>query len=232
MSCICAGGNAAENNVLPFIIVAAKVGLAVYTAYELKESAEKAYELYKRIEAGEEFTQQELQSLALELGIEVGASVVLSKLKVLEAAAELAEKSGLTGKARKIQEYVNNIGTERPNTVNGSNQAGAPDAEIGFSNVDHLPDVQLNRVLDEPNTSLLSPRNGTLSGEPEIPHVNANADMIRSLTRQNEAAEILSQRGLDITHLPNTGKKGGNPDLSVNGRPADVYSPKSKYYLG
>jgi len=107
-----AGGNAAEHNILPFIVVAAKVGLAVYTAYELKESAEKAYALYKRIEAGEDFTPQELKSLALELGIEVGASVILSKLKVLEAAAELAEKSGLTGKARKIQEYVDNIGAE------------------------------------------------------------------------------------------------------------------------
>ena len=38
----------------------------------------------------------------------------------------------------------------------------------------------------------------------------------------------MSNRGLDVTHLPNTGRKGGNPDLDINGRPADVYSPKSK----
>src|SRR5690606_26808416 len=55
-----------------------------------------------------------------------------------------------------------------------------------------------------------------------------NADMVRSLTRQNESAELLANRGLDITHLPNTGNKGGNPDLDIGGRPADVYSPTSK----
>lgn len=39
---------------------------------------------------------------------------------------------------------------------------------------------------------------------------------------------MLSNRGLDVTRLQNTGKKGGNPDLDIGGRHADVYSPKSK----
>ncbi|MBO2686504.1 hypothetical protein [Shewanella algae] len=79
-----------------------------------------------------------------------------------------------------------------------------------------------------PSTELLKVKLGTLRGEPELPHPNANADMVRSLNRQNESAEILSKRGLDVMHLPNTGRKGGNPDLEINGRAADVYSPKSK----
>lgn len=52
--------------------------------------------------------------------------------------------------------------------------------------------------------------------------------MIRAIDRQNESAELLANHGLEIEHLPNTGKKGGNPDISIGGRPADVYSPKSK----
>ena len=52
--------------------------------------------------------------------------------------------------------------------------------------------------------------------------------MVRSPVRQNESAEILSKRGLKVNRLPNTGKKGGNPDLNIGGRFADVYSPKSK----
>ena len=55
-----------------------------------------------------------------------------------------------------------------------------------------------------------------------------DVDMFRSLNRQNESAEILSNRGLDVAHLPNMGKKGGNPDSDIKNRPADVYSPNSK----
>ena len=55
-----------------------------------------------------------------------------------------------------------------------------------------------------PGTELLRVKPGTLRGEPELPHPNANADMVRSLNRQNESAEILSNRGFDVTHLPNT----------------------------
>ncbi|MCP5205943.1 MAG: hypothetical protein H7A01_01950 [Hahellaceae bacterium] len=79
-----------------------------------------------------------------------------------------------------------------------------------FYDLAHAPTART--VVGVPNTELLSVKPGTLRGEPELPHPNANADMVRSLNRQNEAAEILSNRGLDVTHLPNTGRKGGNPD--------------------
>ncbi|MEQ5833802.1 hypothetical protein [Marinobacter sp. NFXS9] len=88
--------------------------------------------------------------------------------------------------------------------------------------------LELKATDSVPDTTKLKPKQGTLRGEPELPHPNANADMVRSLTRQNESAELLANRGLDVTHLPNSGRKGGNPDLDIGGRSADVYSPKSK----
>jgi filamentous hemagglutinin len=71
----------------------------------------------------------------------------------------------------------------------------------------------------------LSPSRGSLTGPAEAPPKNASADMTRSIQRQNEAATILSNYGLDVENLPNTGKPGGNPDLRINGELADVASP-------
>jgi type VI secretion system secreted protein VgrG len=79
-----------------------------------------------------------------------------------------------------------------------------------------------------PYSTLLKPKQGSLKGRPEQPHLNANADMVRSLLRQNESAEILASRGLDVAHLSNDAKKGGKPDLNIGGRPVDGYFPKSK----
>ncbi len=73
----------------------------------------------------------------------------------------------------------------------------------------------------------LKPGQGTLSGSPEAPPANASKDQVRSINRQNEAAQILADHGLDVNQLPNTGKPGPNPDLSINGQVADVYAPKS-----
>jgi filamentous hemagglutinin len=68
---------------------------------------------------------------------------------------------------------------------------------------------------------------GSLSGDPEAPPANASADQVRSIQRQNEAAQILADHGLEVEQLPNTGK-GKNPDLEINGQKADVYSPTTK----
>ncbi len=72
---------------------------------------------------------------------------------------------------------------------------------------------------------LLSEFGGTLRGEPELPHPNANADMVRSLNRQNESVEILSKRGLDVMHLLNTGRKGGNPNNLQDSQIFLMFSP-------
>src|SRR5690606_31992290 len=69
----------------------------------------------------------------------------------------------------------------------------------------------IDTILEQrglPDTDFLKVSRGTLKGDPELPHPNANSDMVRSLNRQNESADILAHRGLDVTHLPNTGKKG------------------------
>ncbi len=68
---------------------------------------------------------------------------------------------------------------------------------------------------------------GSLSGEAEAPPRNARPDQVRAVGRQNEAAKILADHGLDVEQLPNTGKSVANPDLKINGQVADVYSPTS-----
>jgi filamentous hemagglutinin len=73
----------------------------------------------------------------------------------------------------------------------------------------------------------LPPARGSLAGNPEAPPPNASADQVRSIQRQNEAAQVLADHGLDVEQLPNTGK-GSNPDLEINGQKADVYSPTTK----
>ncbi|GAA5785707.1 hemagglutinin repeat-containing protein [Chitiniphilus shinanonensis] len=69
------------------------------------------------------------------------------------------------------------------------------------------------------------PKIGSLKGEAELPPKNASPEMVRSIERQNEAARKLAQAGYDVEQLPNTGKKGPNPDLRINGELADVFSP-------
>ncbi|MBB4818999.1 filamentous hemagglutinin [Pseudomonas alcaligenes] len=71
------------------------------------------------------------------------------------------------------------------------------------------------------------PKIGSLKGEPELPPKNANPDMVRSIKRQNEAAKSLARAGYDVEQLANTGKKGANPDLRINGESADVASPRT-----
>ncbi len=51
--------------------------------------------------------------------------------------------------------------------------------------------------------------------------------MVRSIERQNEAAKSLARGGYDVEQLANTGKKGANPDLRINGELADVASPRT-----
>jgi filamentous hemagglutinin len=87
--------------------------------------------------------------------------------------------------------------------------------------------------LDE--TSLLgqersiSPTQGVIRGEPEAPPSNAKPEQVRSIARQNEAAQTLSEHGFDIEQLPNNNGRTNTrqPDLRINGELADVYSPKT-----
>jgi hypothetical protein len=88
--------------------------------------------------------------------------------------------------------------------------------------------VPTTSVVQSKLGTVLEPRLGSLKGLPEAAPPGANQDMIRAIARQNESAELLAQRGLNVEYLPNTGKPGPNPDLSINGNTADVYSPYSK----
>jgi filamentous hemagglutinin len=75
----------------------------------------------------------------------------------------------------------------------------------------------------------LPPKPGTLSGSAEALRANAPAEDVRAITRQNEAAQTLSEHGLDVERLPNNqgATRTKQPDLKINGEVADVYSPSS-----
>ncbi|EGO65274.1 hypothetical protein [Acetonema longum] len=72
-------------------------------------------------------------------------------------------------------------------------------------------------------------KGGKPRGHYEKPDINDP----RPITRQNETADILAKNGYDIEMLPNNSKAGNgygikpesNPDLLVNGKAFDVYSP-------
>jgi len=70
-------------------------------------------------------------------------------------------------------------------------------------------------------------KQGSLTGDPAIPPVNASSDMVRAFARQNESAQALANNGLNVQQLVETGVPGGNPDLMINGALADVYAPTS-----
>ncbi|ALU88770.1 filamentous hemagglutinin outer membrane protein [Herbaspirillum rubrisubalbicans M1] len=72
---------------------------------------------------------------------------------------------------------------------------------------------------------LVPSTSGSLIGKFEVAPKNAPVDQLRSIQRQNEAAETLSKSGLQVENLPNTGRPGANPDLKINGELADVYAP-------
>ena len=75
----------------------------------------------------------------------------------------------------------------------------------------------------------LLPTSGSLTGAPEMPGPKASSENVRSLSRQNESAVILSEHGLQVEQLPNTNGRNGarSPDFKINGEVADAYSPKS-----
>ena len=110
----------------------------------------------------------------------------------------------------------------------GGNLAELVAAEAKIAGAKGGPASNLNptsAITDaEAGTSGLA-KIGSLKGEPELPPKNASSDMIRSIERQNEASKGLAQAGYDVEQLANSGKKGANPDLRINGELADVFSP-------
>ncbi|WP_435932716.1 hypothetical protein ACSF86_04020 [Moraxella bovoculi] len=67
---------------------------------------------------------------------------------------------------------------------------------------------------------------GTLSGFPARISDKDNAETVRSLTRENESAQILVDNGYDVEQRPNVdGAK--DPDYKINGIVYDNYAPKT-----
>ncbi|WP_433691940.1 hemagglutinin repeat-containing protein [Herbaspirillum seropedicae] len=82
-----------------------------------------------------------------------------------------------------------------------------------------------DNVFNLAERELVPSTTGSLTGKFEVAPTNAPVDQIRSIQRQNEAAETLSKSGLQVENLANTGRPGANPDLKINGNVADVYAP-------
>ena len=162
------GGNAAENNVLPLILVVAKIGLAAYTAYEIYETGKKAYQLYERIRGDEEIPAEELKQLATELGIELAVGVTISKLNVLKAAESLLRKARMGTKADEVEHRAaqlqrNQHATEhRPSVTNPTSAQLASAKSYGVDPKWVKPDGKLDYppndgFLGIPENSILQP---------------------------------------------------------------------------
>ena len=151
----------------------------------------------------------------------VASAVVAPEGEAAEGASELA-KLGITVSSK---EYAA-VRAEGASTLDA--QLAALDEATGFTGAKGGPASNLNptsAITDaEAGTSGLA-KIGSLKGEPELPPKNASPDMIRSIERQNEASKGLAQAGYDVEQLANSGKKGANPDLRINGELADVFSP-------
>jgi filamentous hemagglutinin len=139
-------------------------------------------------------------------------------LKLGEEAANAAKAEKAAANTAKDGEKVAQASADAGKAEKAPGSAGEPGAKppetapaAGSSEITALPKGE-----------------GELKGVPEVPPKNANAEMVRSIDRQNEAAKTLSEHGLEVEQLPNTGRPGPNPDLKINGETADVYSPKTQ----
>lgn len=86
--------------------------------------------------------------------------------------------------------------------------------------------------LKPKSKSGLTEPTSTPGGKPKGNYEKPDPKDPRPITRQNEAADLLADKGYDIEMLPGT--KGGNgygikpesnPDFLINGKPFDCYSP-------
>jgi hypothetical protein len=120
----------------------------------------------------------------------------------------------------------NNTGADAPPYVPGatSNTNDVSPVRTGEYQGGRTGADETNFILNEVQ---LAPRQGILTGEPEVPRANGSPDQTRSINRQNEAAQTLSHHGLSVEQLPNNQGRTSEkqPDLRINGELADVYSP-------
>jgi filamentous hemagglutinin len=125
-------GIVAENNVLPAVIVAVRIGLAAYTVYELVETGKRAIDIIERLQSGEEIPSEELRSMAISLGFELAAGKVLSSKKVFDAAVEIAKKANV---GKRLDDLITKV------KIPNSDAVGVPRA-VGAD----IPSVRVNNI--------------------------------------------------------------------------------------
>jgi filamentous hemagglutinin len=162
-----------------------------------------------------------------------GARQVLSGQPETTGANQLLQLTGLSPEAAAYAEMVVGVGAAARAGSVALNATGSARAVVVADDSAAAPRGPVRtgpyegaRVAADETTLLgsertLPPAPGRLRGEPEIA---SSQSELRSIARQNEAAETLAQHGSDVEQLPQI-KNARSPDLRINGELADVYSP-------
>jgi hypothetical protein len=129
---------------------------------------------------------------------------------------------------------LSEVGSRVADAVGDAKAIGITDATQIQRISDNAAEAVINgRKFTDPTL----PKGGKPKGDYEVP--TGDPETIRSLERQNQAADILADQGYDITMLKT--KVGGNgygikstsnPDYLIDGIAFDCYSPKSSSLYG
>lgn len=161
--------------------------------------------------------------------IAVATAIILSRIPVGKGLKWLSDRLG--PRAKKVLDTIKSKFGQKPKPVRQPHDI--PDKK---DKPDSRPNDQQKEVpkeseapkpkeseLTEPTTSGGSPKGNYEKPDPKDP---------RPITRQNETADLLAEKGYDVEMLPET--KGGNghgikpesnPDFLINGKAFDCYSP-------
>ena len=123
-----AAENAAENNVLPAVVLVVRGAVIAYTMYEVYQGATAALDLVLQARRGV-LSDEELEQAAQDLAENTAIDIIEARLRVakkaLDASAELIRKAGLGDRLDDAQETIRrHLGTDRQVADNGSSGGG------------------------------------------------------------------------------------------------------------
>lgn len=231
-----ASANVAENNVLPLVLITiARIGIAVYTAYELYDTAKQAIAVADQIISGEGLTDEQIYNAALQLGVDVTLGYAVKKLKILEAAYNLAvrvgDKTGATRLLKAISQYrleidrstlsANGFGGVKITKKGGGGAAKGSITEF----VDGVT------VLDRKTGTKLT---GTVDLRPTIDRINSGG----TFPHHNDGSVFRNKEGLlpsqpsgyytEFVH-PTPGISGPGPQRIIRGNGGELYYTPDHY---
>lgn len=161
--------------------------------------------------------------------IAVATAIILSRIPVGKGLKWLSDRLG--PRARKVLDTIKSKLGQKPKPDRHQNdipdKKDKPDSRPNDQQKEAPKESEAPKPkeseLTEPTTSGGSPKGNYEKPDPKDP---------RPITRQNETADLLAEKGYDVEMLPET--KGGNghgikpesnPDFLINGKAFDCYSP-------